>query len=318
MLPLLTLLLKKISSKATWIVLIFACIATVAGAVLFSVFEHVPLFTGIYWAITTATTVGYGDITPNNTAGRLIAIGVMIIVIPAFGALFALMSTGLMEMRIRRLFGMDTNIPSSGHIVILGYMPETRIVIDELAHTQSPHLVVADIDSNVLPRETPFIKGDPTEESVLRLAHLPFAKQALIAAPRDGEVLEMAIAVHHLAPDLAILVSTKSDKVARALQALGISRTVSTDDLLGHTLAKSLEAPHAAELLLRMVNSDKYCIKEVPIRTEWLDQPLSAVRKQHEHVVLGIAQNGEVILGIEHDPKITENAMILLLAPHDR
>jgi voltage-gated potassium channel len=33
----------------------------------------------VYWAVTTITTVGYGDITPHTTAGRIVAAIVMLV-----------------------------------------------------------------------------------------------------------------------------------------------------------------------------------------------------------------------------------------------
>ena len=43
------------------------------GAGLFALAEDLPFTSALYWAVTTATTVGYGDITPHNPVGKLIA-----------------------------------------------------------------------------------------------------------------------------------------------------------------------------------------------------------------------------------------------------
>nr|WP_137643948.1 potassium channel family protein [Lactiplantibacillus plajomi] len=49
----------------------------VLSALSFSVFEHQSLSDSLWWAITTATTVGYGDDTPHTAVGKIIAVGLM-------------------------------------------------------------------------------------------------------------------------------------------------------------------------------------------------------------------------------------------------
>ena len=44
---------------------------------------------GLWWAIVTATTVGYGDISPQTTEGRVIAVGLMLLGIGVIGAFTA-------------------------------------------------------------------------------------------------------------------------------------------------------------------------------------------------------------------------------------
>jgi voltage-gated potassium channel len=53
----------------------------VIGGVLMRVFDHAEygsIWIGMWWVLQTVTTVGYGDFTPNNTAGYLLTAFVML------------------------------------------------------------------------------------------------------------------------------------------------------------------------------------------------------------------------------------------------
>jgi voltage-gated potassium channel len=50
-----------------------------AGAQAFATVENTSLGVGMYWSISTMTTVGYGDVTPKTSAGRIIAAVVMLV-----------------------------------------------------------------------------------------------------------------------------------------------------------------------------------------------------------------------------------------------
>jgi voltage-gated potassium channel len=55
---------------------------TVAAGLLMTVIDredYPTLGSGIWWAVQTVTTVGYGDLVPQNTAGRLVATLVMLL-----------------------------------------------------------------------------------------------------------------------------------------------------------------------------------------------------------------------------------------------
>jgi voltage-gated potassium channel len=73
------------------------------GAIWFAAVEHLSVASSLYWSVTTATTVGYGDISPHTHTGRVIAVLVMLTVIPLFAATFSLMTTTLTTMHLSKL-----------------------------------------------------------------------------------------------------------------------------------------------------------------------------------------------------------------------
>jgi voltage-gated potassium channel len=62
---------------------------------LFALVEHISVWNGLYYAVTTASTVGYGDISPTTTGSKVIAVIMMFTVIPLFAAAYSLMTAGL-------------------------------------------------------------------------------------------------------------------------------------------------------------------------------------------------------------------------------
>jgi voltage-gated potassium channel Kch len=62
-------------------IVIATATVVVIGGVLMRVFDHDEysnVWVGMWWAIQTVTTVGYGDVTPEHLSGRLIAVVVML------------------------------------------------------------------------------------------------------------------------------------------------------------------------------------------------------------------------------------------------
>jgi voltage-gated potassium channel len=84
-------------------------------------FKDIP--TSVYWAVTTITTVGFGDITPKTDLGRLIASVMMLI---GWGTLAVPTGIVTAEMTARRHVRMPAVARTCEHCGASGYGPEAR------------------------------------------------------------------------------------------------------------------------------------------------------------------------------------------------
>jgi voltage-gated potassium channel len=299
-------------------VLLTGAIACVLiGAAAFGATQHLPFTTGVYWAITTAATVGYGDVTPDNASGRFVAAAVMLTTIPLLAAVFALLTGAAVASRIRRILSMRVGFPEGSYRLVVGMHRTVPAIVDELVAAADAVVLVADVDPDTVREEVHVIKGDPTQENVIRRARPAGAQHALITGESDGDVLVAAVLLRKQAPDLPMTALVSSGSVREALGDLGVQQVISADELIAHTLAKILEAPHAGDLVSLLVDSARQRLVEVEADRSTTGRQLSAIRAERDGLVLGLVHDGTFTLGIGGDDPVIASGDRLLIAEPD-
>lgn len=307
--------LAALRHRRLWALFALGNAILLVGAALFAATQHDSFWLALYWAITTATTVGYGDVLPKNTIGHVIASFVMLTTIPIVGALFGLLAGASAVRNLRRILGMDTHLPSDPYTVIFGLDPVVPRVLEELCRRDTSVVLVAAQRPGGAPQEITFVAGDPTDERVIARSRPESADRALIACEQDADTMVVAVTLHTLAPKIRSYALTDSPRVARALSELGVTHTLSADELVGHTVAKSLETPEAGDLMLSLVGATDYRLEERLVDDELRGRArtLSAARSLPGTLILGIARDGKVELGLGTDPELNTGDRLIVL-----
>ncbi len=179
-----------------------------------------------WWFVVTAATVGYGDFFPTTAGGHLVGVYVIVGGIVTLTTLFTRIATAIDTAKGRRMKG-QAELDMSDHLVILGYTPgRTERLLEELTAEgawQTALCAWEDLAQNPVPNlpDVGFVRGDLTDEGVLRRAGLHRAARVLVDARDDNEALALTVAANHLNPGAHTVVTSPTRPCCAAPASTG-------------------------------------------------------------------------------------------------
>ena len=218
---------------------------------------------GVWWSVLSLVAGEPIGHTPNTTAGRLVALGIMFSGLTMFAVLTGLVSANMVD-RLRKLNLRHMEIEDlDGHVIICGWNPAGLRVIREIqADAESGRrgiVVIAEFESEPdteglipHPQLVFFVTGDYTRPDMLHRAHIERASRAIILADRsrersdqdrDARSVLTALLIENInqAHDKDIFTSVElvNRDNAQSLVSAGVEEIVVGHDYVGRIIASS-------------------------------------------------------------------------------
>lgn len=251
-----------IPSRAANPILRFRLAAVLIGAVIvvgvagYMLIDGWNLGDSFYMVIITISTVGYGEVHPQGTAGRLFSSGLIVVGVATMLYGFGVFAETLADNafgRYRRQRQLERNLDRlRDHFIICGY---GRIGTQIAAEFESHRVqyVVIDQTEEALARIRAegrlHIDGDASKEEILKHAGIERARGLISAVDSDERAVYIVLAAKALNPGLYVVARAGRPESIRRLELAGASRTISPYLMAGHRMAELAIRPAMVDVL---------------------------------------------------------------------
>lgn len=253
---------------------------------------------GLWWVLTTVTTVGYGDLSPETLGGRSIAVFLYIFGIGLIGVVIGKVVDAFASFRKKREEG-NIVYKGRGHYIIIGWSKKAYYAIQEL--TQSiPGAEIVIVDelekAPMLEEHIHYVKGNPTTKETLKRANLDRASAVLIFADEtiqdskliDGKTLLIATAVESEASHIHTVVEVMEEEHIKNFRHVKVDEFIFSYETISSLAVRSAQTKGIAQVyeqLLRKNHGDD--LYQISRRKEW---------KTYEDAFHALLQEGATLI----------------------
>lgn len=227
---------------------------TVAGTIGYLALGFTVL-EALYQTVTTVATVGFREVRPLDTAGQIFTMTLILlgvgVVLYNLSVILEAVTEGHLRANLERRH-MDRAIERmSGHVIVGGC---GRVGQAAAAHLLASGHEVVLVDSNPerldeLDRSVPHLRGDVTDDGVLRAAGIERARALIAALDTDADTVYATLSARALRPDLVIIARARTAASRTKLQLAGATRAINPQHIGGRRMAAFALHPDVAEFL---------------------------------------------------------------------
>jgi voltage-gated potassium channel len=197
-----------------------------------------------YYTLVTASTVGYGDVTPQSQQAKLFGMSVVVVGTASFAIALGSLLGPAIEKRLSKALGNMTDAQLEmleNHVLVLGHGDLTEPIIEEL--TGAVEFVVITPDTETATRlqqqDIAVLTADPSDEEPMQRAGIEDAAAVVTATNDDAQDALAILTAKTLNPDVNIVAGATDRENIEKLRRAGADTVISPSVLGGHLIVQS-------------------------------------------------------------------------------
>jgi voltage-gated potassium channel len=226
-----------------------------AGTAGFHYLEGWSWFDSLYMVVITLTTIGYGEVHQLSHTGKIFNMAFIVAGVALATVAVGSLTQYLLEFELTKVLGrrkMGREIARlSHHYIICGAGRVGRRAARELSRRPVPFVIIENDDVRLqnLEPEWLVIRGDATQEKVLREAHIEQAAGLVAATTTDATNIYIVLTARSLNSKLRIIARASEEAAEKHLLKAGADSVVSPYSFAGHRIAQSFLRPNVLNFL---------------------------------------------------------------------
>lgn len=301
----------------------------IIGTIGYVVIDNYSVFNAFYMTVITVATVGYGEIEPLSTVGRIFTSFLIITSFGTFAYAVSAITKFVIDGEFNQFFKNKKLISAidklSDHVIICGYGRNGRQAAQILKKHDKRFVVVEQNDKIKESANHRFadliLTGDGTQDEVLLKAGVIRAKALITTLPVDADNLFIVLTARNLNPKLTIISRASDDGSDTKLKIAGANNVIMPDKVGGAHMASLVMKPDVMEFVdfITAQGGDNNNLEEITfekisdnLKHKTLKE-LEIRNKSGANIIGYKTATGEYIVNPSADTKILPNSKLFVL-----
>ncbi|PLT30807.1 potassium channel family protein [Peribacillus deserti] len=266
------------------------------------------VFEGIWWALVTASTVGYGDFAPVTLTGRIFGMILIITGIGLFTTYITTLASAAVTSQANYLTGKKA-FTRDGHLIIIGWNERSRQTIIKLREAGYKNRIVLiddTLEMNPAKEHTfHFIRGIGSHDEILNKANIKEASTVLITAGQsrdeyqsDTFTVMCLLAINGLNPEVRCIAEILTEEQTENAKRAGADTILKANSVLSSVMEQSVINQDESPVVIDRFNR-QFKIEFLPVQLEFLQKNINEVKEillKKQYIFIGIKKGADVEL----------------------